>query len=272
MKEVSAEYIAKEEAAQRLPVELYHFWVVDGNHFYHTSGDVSVVYGGNTYVPATMKRGSVQYDSRLEVSTLDVTATPITDPVVDFIAMNPVTQVWVEVLKLFRDQDPYEACIIFLGQVATVGFKGLTANVKCVGFEAYLTQPIPRYRYQPECNNTLYDDKCKIDKDLYKVVATLSGLSSNGLELTSATFSTKADGYFRFGYVEFGIAKRMITDHVGTLVKIRYRIPDLENGDVVTAYAGCDLNIETCRDKFGNVNQFFGSPFIPAENPATWIT
>ena len=228
MKTVSAEFTAREEAIKRKPAELYHIWKLNEDvHYRYTSGDVDVGYNGNTYVKATIERDSVQYDTKLEVSSLAIRAARITTPIIEYLAINPLDLYWIEVLKLLRDQAPLEASVVFLGQIRLVRFQGVTAEVECTGFEVYLNRPIPRFRYSPSCNNVLYDAKCSLDKNTYKTVATLSNLSSDGLELTSPDFGGEVDGYFEFGYAEFGIAKRMITYHVGNVIKLNYRIPNL---------------------------------------------
>ena len=89
MKTVSAQYIAKEEAVKRKPVELYHIWrgigdTLNVNTWYYTSGDVAVVYGGNTYVPATLERSLVRYDSQLEVTSLTINVAYVENPVLEF--------------------------------------------------------------------------------------------------------------------------------------------------------------------------------------------
>ena len=266
-KDVTATYEAKEESHQRKPAELYHIWKFNADiHYRYTSGDVSVIYDGNTYTPATIQRGPVQYDAALDISTLKISAARITTPFIEYLAVNPLDLYWIEVLKLFRDQVPLEASVVFVGQIKTVGFKGVTADISCAGFEVYLQRKIPQFRYGPPCNWTLYDTKCTIDKTLYKADAVIT-LSANGLTLTSITFGLQADDYYKFGYVEFGDSKRMITSHTGNIVELNYKIPDLVNGNTVTVYAGCNLNIETCRDKFANVVNFGGHCYIPVDNP-----
>ena len=269
-KDVTATYEAKEESHQRKPTELYHIWKLNADvHYRYTSGDVAVTYLGNAYTPATIQRGPVQYDTKLEASSLTVNAARVTTPFIEYLAVNPLDLYWIEVLKLFRDQVPLEASVIFVGQIKTVGFKGIAVTIDCAGFEAYLKKSIPQFRYGPQCNWTLYDSKCTIDKTLYVADAALTNLSTDGLELTSATFALQADDYYRYGYAEFGDAKRMITSHTSDVIQLNYRIPGLVNGDTVTVYAGCDLSIEMCRDKFSNVVNFGGHPYIPIDSPAT---
>ena len=124
MKDVSAEYIAKEEAAKRKPLELYKIWV-GSTYWYYTNGDVAVVFDGQTYNPATINRGSSEYNSQLDVNTMKIQFSRVTEPLVQYIAQNPIDITWIEVSRLFRDQSPLEKSVIFIGQIKSVSFRGL---------------------------------------------------------------------------------------------------------------------------------------------------
>lgn len=274
MKSASADYIAKEESTQRKPAELYHIWRDGGSHWYYTSGDVSVTFDAHEYVPATLQRGLSKYDSQLEVTTMEVTAQYAETPVIEFIANNPIEILWIQISKLFRDQSPFEAGVIFIGQIKNVSFKGVQANIQCVGFEHFLKMPVPTFRYQLTCNHKLFDTNCKVVKANYKTTTTVT-VDGTGLILTSADFGAKADGYFTLGRVEFGGTYRTIVAHSGNDISLAYKFTDLVSTNSVDAYPGCDGKIETCRDKFtvagSNVVNFLGFPYIPQENPATRI-
>jgi hypothetical protein len=41
----------------------------------------------------------------------------------------------------------------------------------------------------------------------------------------------------------------------------------LSVGDAVTIYPGCDGSYATCLNKFANLKNFFGFPFMPNKNP-----
>jgi len=266
MKEATDQFTKKEQSSIRRPAELYHLWRDGGQHWRYTSGDVDIVYNGNTYVMASVKRGPVSHSAQLEVTTLEVISAAITDPTADFLARNPVEPLWIEVLKIHRS-DPNDSIVIFIGQIKSVVFKGLEAVARCVGFENFLTQPVPLDRYQPSCNNRLFNTKCTLLAASYKVDTTITMVDT--LTFTSSAFATKADGWFTRGNLIWGEYKRMITYHSGSTIAIRYPINGMVTGVSITAYAGCDLAIKTCRDRFDNVVNFFGHPFVPKDNPAT---
>jgi len=270
MKDASDTYIAKEEAPQRKPVELYHIWRDGGENWYYTSGDVAFTYDGNSYVPATLKRTGAKYDSQLEVTRMAITASYLEDPVIKFIAINPIEILWIEIKKLFRDQDPLEASVVFIGQKKNVSFQGNTGKVECVGFEHFLKMPVPTFRYQITCNHKLFDTGCRLTKTSYKI-STAVTLNADKTQLTSSDFGAKANGYFIRGHVDFGVESRMIVAHIGNVVTLAYKMVELASGDTVDVYPGCDGRIETCKNKYDNVVNFLGFPFIPKDNPVTRI-
>ena len=268
MKNVSQDYIDKEVAEERQPVELYHIWTEGGaNNWYYTSGDVSVSYNGDTYTPALITRGQTSYNSELDVSTLEVQFKHVDDAVVRFLSMNPITPTWISVMKLHRDQSPLEADVIFVGQISTVTFKGNLANAKCVGFEHFLKMPIPTWRYQLTCNHKLFDEYCKLSANDYKLTTTVT-VSSDGTVLTSSDFSNYSSGYFTLGKAIFSGESRPIIAHSGDTITLAYKFYDLEDNDSVDVYPGCDGNIGTCKDKFNNLIHFLGFPFTPQDNPS----
>lgn len=270
MKTPTQDYIDMEEAAQRKPVEIYHMWRPNGStHWYYTSGDSPITYGGNLYIPATIERDAVSYNANLEVSSMNVQAAAITEPATHYLALNPIETIWLDVKKLFRDQDPYEAAVVFVGQIKSVAFKGGEAQAEVVGFEYFLKQQLPIFRYQPQCNNFLFDDLCGLNAASWAVSANVTQVS--GSILTCSAVSGYADGYFSLGHLKWGDYWRHITTHVGSNLTMRYFLPEIAAGQTITVYPGCNLDISTCKDKFDNVLNFFGHPYIPIKNPAMGI-
>lgn len=272
MKDISQAYINKEELSQRRPVELYHIWRKDeSEHWYYTSGDIIINFDGVDYVPAAIKRTFPRYDSQLDVTEMDIITSYISEPTAQFISINPIEILWVSVMKLHRDQSPLEADVIFIGQIKQVQFKGIKAISKCVGFEHFLKKTIPQWRYQLTCNHQVFDSKCTIDSDLYKVTAVVA-IDSTKTILSATEFEAEVDSFFTGGQIKFGNNYRTIVAHSGVEITLMYGMTDLIDGDSVDAFPGCDGRAETCRDKYDNVVNGLWFPFIPVENPATRVT
>lgn len=267
-KVVGSEYNEKELKSTRKPVELYRLWKQSGGaDWRYTSADVPILYNGNVYVPATLKRSSVSYSADLEITSMQITAADVMEPVSEYVSSNPVDVLWVEVLKIFRDQDTVQANTIFIGQVLRVSLKGRGAAIKCVGFEYFLNTEIPTKRISPACQNTLYDTYCGLDKSSYRISTTVA--KSDNFTFSSADFALQSDDYYSRGEFIWEGHKRMITSQKSNVITIRYPIVDIPISATIVAYAGCDQKISTCRDRYANVANFFGHPYVPIDNPAT---
>jgi len=266
MKSVSTEYIGKEEASRRKPVEIYKVWSGD-YYWYYTNGDVSFVYDGDTYDPATINRGSVSYNDTMDPNTVKIQFAISTTPVIEYITNNPVGNIYIEVSRLFRDQDPAEKVILFVGQVKSISIKGMSAEAECAGYEVFLDVPIPVFRYQLTCNHKVFDDACTLNRETYKLTTTVT-VDATQTILTSADFSSYAYDYFTRGYVKCGSEKRPVVSHMNDTITLGYKMTTVSGGASVEVFPGCDGRSPTCRDKFNNIVNYLGFENIPEENPA----
>ena len=269
MKNVSQEYITKEEASQRQPVELYHIQHRD-NHWYYTSGDTEVDFDGHTWEPAAIKRSSAHYDAKLEGTKITVTFARTDPAIAGYLAQSPVKLSTITIYKLFRDQSPAEACLIFTGTILSVAIKALAAKAKCAGIDYVINHQFLNWRYQPGCNHTVFSDSCGLNEADYQLATTVN-VDETGTVLTSSDFSSHADGWWKLGIAMHNDEERLIVDHTGNTITIMTPFRELNTGDTVTVLPGCDGNVDTCRDKFNNLSNFLGFPFIPLDNPALWV-
>lgn len=279
MKDIGTDYEAKEQASQRQPTELYDFWTEppfslvqgeepEGQTWHYTSGNVAVNLDGVEYTPAAIWRSAISFDADDATTKATIYAARPDEPVTRFIVDNPVELIWVRVCKLFRDL-PGRMVPIFIGHVNRVGVDGAINAAECYGFEYYLRRSLLKWRWQKQCNHAVYDSGCGLDAAAFSVTGGVT-VSQYGLVLTSSVFGGYPDGWFAQGFLEWDGIYRPIIHSAGDEIKILYAIPDLEDGAVVTAFAGCDHKAETCRDKFHNIENFLGFPDIPTDNPTLW--
>lgn len=63
------------------------------------------------------------------------------------------------------------------------------------------------------------------------------------------------------------VERRMLESQVGTLLTVFGTTERLTEGDVVSLYPGCDRSPTICDEKFDNLDNFGGFPFMPGESP-----
>jgi len=273
---VSQDFIDAEQTAERRPAELFHLWQSGISNKYFTSGDVAVVYDGNTYLPATIERTQFTQTSNLEETKVTIDFHGVTDPLDEYVDQTLVDTVWVKIMKIHRDISPVEVNITFVGRIKNVAFKGQSIKATCFGIKDLYKKVIPKYRYQPTCNHLLYSTMCSLVKTSWDYAGAVSVLSTDGLYFESDDIKTLMDGdgivtynWCQWGYAEFGNYRRTIMLHNGNAFYLRHKIPGLVVTDTITVYAGCDGLANTCRDKFNNMVNFLGFQEVPFDNPVT---
>lgn len=231
-----------------------------------TSYSEDTVFLYHTYVAIPIKRTNLSRDNELSVLQTTITTIP-TDLFRLYVASQPLEPVTITIYRAALD-DLTSYALLFSGVVNNVQFNGGQVQAVCVADAQYLKQKIPIYLYQAYCNHTLFDGRCAVDKNTYKVSGVLTYVSSTTLK--AAIFATKANGYFDQGYVQCGDDKRLIIKHIGDTLTLQAAFDTRAAiGVTVDAYPGCDKSPDTCKNKFSNFDKFLGHPSIPSRSPVT---
>lgn len=105
---------------------------------------------------------------------------------------------------------------------------------------------------------------------------TVAGSSQSNSQMTSSVTGF-ADGYFSLGYLVFNTGlnaglRAMVRSSFasnGAFVFLSPAPYTMNPGDTFTVYPGCDKQQATCANKFNNLLNFGGFPFVPAVETAT---
>lgn len=249
-------------------IELYKFEGSDANYFY-TSWQQDVDYSGDTYVAAPTNRASFGGRPIGEEQTFEVTL-PVSKQLVQDYAFdaNPPTSLN---LTVYRSGAGSSGPFVQWnkGSVINLRVKGDLATIVAASvFDEPLAADVPSVWLMSFCNHRLGDNNCGVDTDALKVSTTVSSISSDGLEITLASDGGNADQWSRAGYlrrVSDG-ALRLVIDHTGNVMTLAHPFRTLAGSDSVELFPGCAHNIQTCFDKFNNVINYGGFPYIPGKN------
>jgi uncharacterized phage protein (TIGR02218 family) len=151
----------------------------------------------------------------------------------------------------------------WLGQVSPEN--GIaTAEVR--GLNQALKQTIGE-TYTPACRAVLGDSRCGVDTDALTVTGAVTAVTD------AATFSdsgrSEAAGYFDYGVVTWtsganaGLQMEIKSWDGAQFVLFEGMPYAIQDGDAYEAQPGCDKRLSTCRDKYDNVINYRGEPYIP---------
>lgn len=232
----------------------------------YTSYYKDISYNNQTYLAAVVKRSSIKYSLDIkDNSSLNITMYPTTY-VKQNIFEQPLSKVNIRIDRLDIISNTFSH--LYQGHIAGISMAQDLAVINMLSKDEALTFNIPRVLYQSVCNNQLFDSYCKVVSANYSEVPLVQSISGNSLTLVESTIFS--DGYFTGGYAKYNNEYRFITNYfTGVATIIRPFSVDVTNKNIIL-YAGCDKAASTCLNKFNNIINFRGFPYIPSKNPTLW--
>ena len=253
-----------EKTVQEATPELYAFQIGDIIERY-TSFANDVIMGGYEYKKAPIKRSGFSLEAKTGSIKLSVTV-PVTTAFKQQITSQSFEPLKLTIYKTL-ESDPEQFVILFSGSVKQISIKNLAATAYFEAGKNALQIRLPNIVYQSYCNHALFDRGCGLLTVNWKTSAIVSAVT--GSQITSPAFSSFANDYFTQGYLEtIHGDMRWITKHTGNICWIHAPFDDsLQINSVLNTYPGCNGSPDTCKNKFGNFDNFLGFPYIPSHNP-----
>jgi len=264
-------YAAKEAAVQQIDsFELFTF-VTDNNTYRYTSYATDVVIGADTWQAAPIQRGELVTDMVQGMISCIVQA-PVTAQFIQYIVAMPYLSTTVTIRKYFSD-DTVNGMLLFTGKINSITIGKNIASVECASSMNELNRKIPKVFIQSFCNNALYGTVCGVDGNTWKrQIAAITVDPNDKTRLSDITLQTNyPPDHFTLGYVLFNNEQRYISKHIGDTLILHFPFLTLVTGNSIWVYPGCSKNPETCKNKFNNLNNFVGMPYISkAPNPTIY--
>jgi len=247
-------------------IELYR--IKDGqNEYYYTSSNkeytvdniASTVYG-ITFIPRAINRSEISIDS-IEKDNFDFEVPISLKPFDEFIYINPNNSIFV---YLYNN----EGHSLYTGKVSNVEFnlKKHNMKIKVSNIISILSNNIPKNNFSPGCSYDLYSKDCEILEEDRKITLINSDYTiDNNLTITlkNGTYTNEFSG----GFCIIDGQNNYIISHSINTVKFLYPIKNTIFNSDIFMFPGCDKTISSCRDKFNNLENFGGFPFVPKSDP-----
>jgi uncharacterized phage protein (TIGR02218 family) len=248
------------------PIELYEFYS-NSTTYRFTSHVESVEFSGHTFNAIPITRGSLEGGTQEDSPTIEIRM-PYTERIVkDFAYGVSPNSLQLIIYRLHTATgQPIE---YWRGEVAAISVSGRVAKFRVPSVLAgKMKSSVPGTFYQSQCNHCLYSSRCGISSEAYKLRTTVLNISSNGASLVLASSGGASQNWFKAGEIIRASdgERRMVVYQSGASIDLNYPFPNIKIGDTVNIYAGCDHTVGDCRDKFNNIINFGGHPFIPSSN------
>ena len=266
--------------------DLYTITLNGGGVVRWSGADVPITFQGVSWgSPLTwgmgpaIDRGKISHKTGLEATTLDldIMATPADlingVPLLPFIAgggFDAASIVMYRAVIAAWGDEPTGLVIDFAGRITEIREMGRSeATVRGSSWTVLCDVNMGPDFYQSPCLNTVGDANCTVNLNAFRATGTVGsgGLSVNGFNSNL----TAADDYYTQGKIVWltganAGTSRAVKKFSHTSGAFQIALPMAEvpvAGDTFYAFAGCDQTKTTCANRFSNLINFRGQPFIP---------
>lgn len=268
-------YIASEYSVQSGD-PIYRFLFIQGATEYrytsaaHFSGD-----SGGTWEPVSLDMSEITQTNELSKDSVKIKI-PRDNPFAQlFLGGVPEQITSITIFRGHAGDLSEEFEVSWKGRVAGASATGDTLTLECENIFTSMRRSGLRARYQKNCRHALYGRGCNLNDYDFAVAGVVTSISGFLVTIEDLIDSSITDGYFTGGMIENADGfLRYITNHSGTQLTLMRPFSVLEDevsGSAgtanVTLYPGCDHSKTTCKNKFNNLNNFGGFPWIPGKNP-----
>lgn len=258
------------------PIALYEFWW--GNKTWkYTSADADQFYPtvteGNRFRAVSIRDDGMTQGGSSENDFI-VHAQSDLDVVTLYGDSPPTAPVWLRVRRKHADDPSNEAPVFWVGRVGNVMRleNPAEADIRGISILKLLKSGGLRLTWGKNCPHCVYDSGCKEPTAAHRYQRIVQSVAGPILTITAATIP--AEGTFAGGFVEWDRSGTGTMELRGieavnsdTEIKVLGRLPNLQPGDTVNLYPGCDQTTSTCVDGFDNILNYGGFPFMPEKSP-----
>lgn len=268
------------EASTQDGKPVYKFLFVQGTEeFRYTSAAYFIGDSTGTWTPAPIRASNVSQTNQIAKNGIKLTL-PRTNEVAQlFIGKVPES---ITSLTIYRVHDgDIDDQVWWKGRVAAAQASGDALTLECEDIFTSMRRPGLRARYQKGCRHALYSPACGVQLYDYaqqvEIVAqsgfslTVTGLADSTGDSTDSTSLAFADGYYAGGIIELddGAMRYILRQEGNSLTLLsQFDTIDVDSvGVIATIYPGCLHTVSDCKNKFNNLLNYGGFPYIPAKNP-----
>lgn len=262
--------------------DLYTLTLLSGTVYRWTTADFNLAVGGNTYLAdgTVLSRGNSRNTSKLEVDVIDVQLAGGAQLSGQTVALQAANGLFDDArLQIDHLVGAYPGDVSlgavpawFEGRVAGTEPDALDVRLSVQSEVATLsTVDLPRFTFNPNCMNAVYDANCGLAKATFTITGAASGSpTTTNVPTTTAALVAKGAGYFNLGVIAFTSGaltgfRRSIRTWDGTNFLMGIPLSSAPAaGDAFNVYPGCPRTQAVCQGTFNNLVRIRSFPHIPA--------
>ena len=286
MKHASDELIQYLQSEQSfLMADLFEFQLVDGTALRYTNFDADFLCDARLYssIGPIIRRSRTRCVIGVEVDTLNLEVVPgpndllLGAPWLKAVGAGALDGATLALYRVFLQPDlsVVGGITLFVGQVADIQITRTLAKLTVNSAVQMLNVKLPRNVWQPGCIHTLYDADCGIDRDDPAIATETTVHSGSTTTALASGLALVEARWFDQGYVQFlsgaltGVRRTIKSCSGDGVFQLLLPLPSIPVvGNVFKAYPGCDKTQATCTNKFHNVRNFLGFPYVPVAETA----
>lgn len=245
-------------------MELFDITFNNYTYRYNNSTESVTDSGGYVYAPSSIIRKDLVTD--IEKAACNMVASMETKPFNTMLYQTSIVPVPITI-KIYPEET-----VLFEGVVA-----GLKYDIEKGSVAISVTSKIsldeitlPKVTYSEYCSWELFSTECTKNKLNYQLLLNTSDSAYDNIVITNAAFASYVTGYFTNGYIKMDNGEAMlITASSSNTITLLTSINTFNTANSFKVYPGCDKTINTCINKYDNLINFSGFPYIPDNNPVT---
>jgi uncharacterized phage protein (TIGR02218 family) len=248
------------------PVELFDF-IVEGEHYRYVSHDEDVTLEGYLWSAAIISRSSFSKGSELARTSIDVSTTLDLPVVTKFVGGMPESQVQLWVYRVHLTDPDLQKIQIWTGQITTLKRSDRNMTLKGEIPDTDLKSVGLRRRIQRTCPHPLYGIGCFVNKQNYLAYMTVTEVLAGGKQLGTniadcslyigGLLSALVAGHWKYRFVSNGHTNYVFLAHPAPWIAV---------GTVLAAYPGCNTTTTHCSNRFNNLVNFGGFPYLTSSD------
>ncbi len=257
----------------KFPVWIYTF-TRDGVTSRFTAAAEDFTYSGDTYTATPgLHHGRIKISGELSDNGVDVHFPLGSTFAEDFLARRGTVQSTLVIRQGWANDPGKNFNQRFSGRFVGARINNLTAALRYETAGTLLRQGVDAGIIQQPCRHVLYSQgvgRCNAVRATFTKTETVTAIDGDTVTVTGA--ASEAADYYSGGILKYGAAERWILKHDGGQLLLEESLPALDDAfagsgsESVDLSAGCPLTRTACNDRFANIVNFGGFPFI-ADNP-----